>query len=284
MQYILNAIRRNGMLLIFVFLELIALFLVFKKNIYHETILASASTSFTGYVDDKIAKVTNFVNLPQTNSELLDENAFLREQLLHLGIKDAKTKKFVKTDSLGYHQTYSFIPAEIINNSIIKTQNLLTIDKGTNHGVEKGDGIITNNGVIGIITYADKNYSRAISLLNKDININARIKGNQYFGTIRWDGKDPRYVQLYEIPKYIPVKKGDIIETDGKSPVFPEGLIIGQVVSKGVDEVSGELKIQVKLKQDFGNLSQGYVVTNLNKVEVQRVEKSDTITNTQNVQ
>ena len=283
MQYILNAIRRNGMLLIFVFLELIALFLVFKKNIYHETILASASTSFTGYVDDKIAKVTNFIHLPQTNKELMDENASLRERLVHLGIKDAKTKKFYKTDTLGYQQTYSFVPAEIVNNSIIKTQNLLTIDRGTNDGLEKGDGIITNNGVIGIVTYASKNYSRAISLLNKDININARIKGNQYFGTVKWDGKDPRYVQLLEIPKYISVKKGDIIETDGKSPVFPEGIIIGTVVSKGIDE-TGELKIQVKLKQDFGNLAQAYVVTNLNKVEIQQVEKSDTITNTKNVQ
>ncbi|WP_312922666.1 rod shape-determining protein MreC [Empedobacter brevis] len=283
MQYILNAIRRNGMLLIFVFLELIALFLVFKKNIYHETILASASTSFTGYVDDKIAKITNFVHLPQTNKELMDENAFLREQLVHLGIKDAKTKKFYKADTLGYHQIYSFVPTEIVNNSVIKTQNLLTIDKGTNDGIEKGDGIITNNGVIGIVTYAGKNYSRAISLLNKDININARIKGNQYFGTVKWDGKDPRFVQLYEIPKYIEVKKGDIIETDGKSPVFPEGIMIGKVVSKGVDE-TGELKVQVRLKQDFANLAQAYVVTNLNKVEIQQVEKSDTITNTQNVQ
>ncbi len=283
MQYILNAIRRNGMLLIFVFLELIALFLVFKKNIYHETIMASASTAFTGYVDDKIAKVTNFIHLPQTNKELMDENASLRERLVHLGIKDAKTKKFFTTDTLGYKQTYSFVPAEIVNNSIIKTQNLLTIDKGTNDGIEEGDGIITNNGVIGIVTFAGKNYSRAISLLNKDININARIKGNQYFGTVKWDGKDPRFVQLLEIPKYIGVKKGDIIETDGKSPVFPEGIIIGTVVSKGIDE-TGELKIQVKLKQDFGNLAQAYVVTNLNKVEIQQVEKSDTITNTNNVQ
>ncbi len=283
MQYILNAIRRNGMLLIFVFLELIALFLVFKKNIYHETILASASTTFTGYVDDKIAKITNFVYLPQTNKELMEENAFLREQLLHLGIKEAKTKEFVRNDSLDYKQVYSFIPAEIINNSIIKTQNLLTIDKGTLDGVEKGDGIITNNGVIGIVTFASKNYARAISLLNKDININARIKGNQYFGTVKWDGRDPRFVQLHEIPKYIEVKKGDIIETDGKSPVFPEGLIIGTVVGKEIDE-TGELKVQVKLKQDFGNLAQGYVVTNLNKVEIQAVEKSDSITNPNNVQ
>lgn len=281
MQYILNAIRRNGMLLIFLFLELIAMFLVFKKNIYHETILASVSTSFTGYVDGKIAKVTNYINLPNTNKDLMDENASLRKQLVHLGVKDAKTKKFYTSDSL--NQTYSFIPTDIVNNSIIKTQNLLTISKGTNDGIEKGDGIITNNGVIGIVTYASNNYSRAISLLNKDISINARIKGNKYFGTIKWDGKDPRYVQLLEIPKYIEVKKGDTIETDGKSPVFPEGIIIGKVVSKGID-VTGELTIQVKLKQDFGNLSHAYVVTNLNKTEIEKVEKSDTITNRQNVQ
>jgi len=279
MQYILNAIRRSGIFIIFVFLECIALFLVFKKNIYHETILAETSTTFTGYTNDKIAAITNFFNLPNTNKELQEENAMLREKLVHLGIKDARTKRFTQTDSLGYHQTYSFIPADVINNSIIKTQNYLTIDKGRKDGIEKGDGIITNKGVIGIVTYASNNYSRAISLLNKDIKINARIRGNEYFGTLIWDGKDARYAQLTEIPKYIKVNKGDIIETDGKSPVFPEGLAIGTVVSKAIDNVSGELKIQVKLKQDFGNLSHAYVVTNLNKIEIKTVEKSDTILN-----
>jgi len=279
MQYILNAIKKNGVFIIFIFLECFALFLVFKKNIYHETLFAEASTSFTGYTNEKIAAVTNFINLPDTNKELQEENALLREKLVHLGIKEARNQKITKIDSLGYKQTYSFIPADVINNSIIKTQNFLTIDKGKINGVEKGDGVITNKGVVGIVSFAGENYSRVISLLNKDIRINARIKGNEYFGTLIWDGKDARYAQLTEIPKYIKVKKGDIIETDGKSPIFPEGLIIGTVISKAVDDVSGELKIQVKLKQDFGNLSHAYVVTNLNKVEINQVEKSDTIIN-----
>jgi len=284
MQYILNAIRKSGVFIIFVFLECIALFLIFRKNIYHETILAETSTSFTGYTNDKIAAVTNFFYLPSTNRELQEENAMLRERLVHLGIKDARTKKFTTTDSIGYQQTYSFIPTEIINNSIVKTQNYITINKGRKDGVEKGDGVITNKGVIGIITFAGNKYSRVISLLNKDTKINARLKGEEYFGTLVWDAKDARYAQLTEIPKYIKVNKGDTIETDGKSPVFPEGIMIGTVVNKKIDNVSGELQIQVKLKQNFGNLSHAYVVTNLNKIEIKQVEKSDTIINNNNVQ
>lgn len=277
MQYILNAIRRNGVFIIFIFLECFALFLVFRKNIYHETILAEASTTFTGFTNEKISAVTNFIHLPETNKELQEENSMLRERLVHLGIKNARTKKFTTTDSLAYQQSYTFVPADVINNSVIKTHNYITINKGRNHGIEKGDGLISNKGVLGIVTFSGAKYSRAISLLNKDIRINARIKGNEYFGTLLWDGVDARYAQLTEIPKYIKVKKGDIIETDGKSPVFPEGLTIGTVVSKTIDNVSGELKIQVKLKQDFGNLSHAYVVTNLNKIEIKQVEKSDTI-------
>ncbi|WP_313579126.1 rod shape-determining protein MreC [Chishuiella sp.] len=285
MQYILSLIRRNGMLLIFIFLELIALFLVFKRNIYHETILASVSTEFTGYIDDKIIKVTKFLNLPQVNQELLEENASLRKNLIKYKDLNRQNSNNITSDldSLKYNQKFTFIPTEIINNSITKTQNLITLNKGINDGVEKGDGIVTNNGVIGIVIYANKNYSRAISLLNKDISVNARIKGNQYFGTIKWDGKDPRYVQLLEIPKFIKVNKGDVIETDGKSPVFPEGIVIGKVISKEIDE-TGELKIQVKLKQDFGNLSYGYIITNLDKIEINKVEKNGDITNPNNVQ
>ncbi len=284
MHFIFNLIRKNGFTLFFLGLLFIASILIFRYNVYHEVILGKASTNIVGAINKQTAKVTRFFNLPTFNKELQEENSTLREQLYSLGVKDAKTKTFSKNDSARYQQLYSFIPTDVINNSIIKSHNFLTINKGSKNGVQVGDGIISQNGIAGIVVKTTANYARAISVLNTDNQINARIKGNEFFGTMIWDGKDPRYTYLIEIPKYAEVKKGDTIETDGKSPVFPEGIFIGTVANKTIDNVSGELKIKVKLKENFANLKYAYVVTNLQKIEIKEVESTDTIKDTQNVQ
>jgi rod shape-determining protein MreC len=116
-----------------------------------------------------------------------------------------------------------------------------------------------------------------MSTLNKNTRVTAQIKRNPYFGTLIWDGIDPRYAQLKEIPKYIEVSVGDTIETDGKSGVIPGGITIGTVSKFKVDEISGELDIQVQLKEDFGQLRYAQVVMNLDSKELSGLEKSDSI-------
>ncbi|ADX68163.1 MULTISPECIES: rod shape-determining protein MreC [Weeksella] len=277
MHFIFNIIRKNGFLLLFLCLQMIASILIFRYNVYHEVILGQASVKITGAIDKQTSKITRFFNLPRYNRELQEENAILRKQLTALGIKKPATNERELIESSEYHQIYSFIPTDIINNTIVRSHNFLTINKGKKDGVQIGDGIMTQYGIVGIVTKTTDNYARAISILNTDSQINARIKGNEYFGTMIWDGKDPRYTYLTEIPKYITVNIGDTIETDGKSPVFPEGIMIGTVNHKEVDNVSGELKIKVKLRENFANLKYAYVVTNLKKIEINQVESTDTI-------
>lgn len=282
MQFILNPIIKNGLFLFFVFLLIVSLVLTFRQKVYHESVLAKTSNNISGYFDEKISSITSFIDLKDNNKVLQTENAELRKELEMLKGEISESDTATKTlSNLQFHQTYSFIPVQIINNSIVKTHNMITINKGTRHGVEKGMGIISGNGVIGYVYNTSENYSRVMSTLNKNTRINARIKGNEYFGTIRWNGKDPRFVQLTEIPKYIKVEKGDTIETDGKSPAIPGGIMIGTVYSSKIDETSGELNIEVKLKEDFGRLRYAQVVLNLEKDEVIKVEQDSIQQNAQ---
>ena len=139
--------------------------------------------------------------------------------------------------------------------------------------------VITHNGVLGYVSNVSENYARVMSFLNKNARTTAQIKNNQYFGTVTWDAKDARYVHLNEIPKYIQVNKGDTIETDGKSITVPGGIMIGTVLNTKIDEVSGELDIVVKLKEDFARLRYAQVVVNLDEMEIKNVEKVDSIKN-----
>ena len=80
------------------------------------------------------------------------------------------------------------------------------------------------DGVAGVIVGCSENFSVAMSLLNLDFKLSARIKSNGYFGSLSWDGRDYRHAVLSEIPQHVTVSVGDTIETTGYSAIFPEGL------------------------------------------------------------
>lgn len=276
MQFILNPIIKNGLFLFYILLSLLAFLFTFRQKVYHKSVLDKTSTQFSGYVNKRISNATQFINLKDNNRELQKENAHLRTQLELL--RDQFSQRDTlrgPISNLAFHQTYSFLPVEIINNSVMNSHNYLTINKGSRDGIKKGMAVISHKGVIGYVSNVSENYARVMSTLNKNTRTTAQIKNNQYFGTIHWDAKDPRYVHLMEIPKYIEVSKGDTIETDGKSSTAPGGIMIGTVASAKIDEVSGELDILVKLKEDFARLRYAQVVINLQKQEIEEVEKED---------
>lgn len=276
MQFILKPIIRNGLFLFYVLLALIAFVFTFRQKVYHKALLDSKSTQLSGYVDGKIASLTQFIHLKESNRDLQSENADLRKQLEKIKNERAETDTVRgPVSNLEFFQTYRFLPVEVINNSVMKDYNFITINKGSRQGIKKGMGVISPNGVVGYILKTSENYARVISLLNKDSRTTVQIKGIKYFGTLAWDGKDPRFVQLHEIPKYIEVSKGDSIETDGKSASIPGGILVGTVASSKINELTGELDIQVKLKQDFARLGYAQVVINLQQQEIIKVEKID---------
>lgn len=276
MQFILNPIIKNGLFLFYLLLAVISLIFTFREKVYHKSVLDKTTTQFSGFVDKKISNATQFIHLKKDNLSLQNENAELRKQLEKLKgeMSESDTVKRI-VSNIEFHQTYRFIPVEVINNSIVKSHNMITLNKGSRHGIEKGMGVISGNGVIGYVYKTSPNYSRVMSTLNQSTRINARIKHNEYFGTLTWNGKDPRFAQLNEIPKYIEINKGDTIETDGKSPAIPGGIMIGTVENTKIDEISGELDIRVRLKENFGRLRYAQVVVNLEKMEIEMVENTD---------
>ncbi|NLN33144.1 MAG: rod shape-determining protein MreC [Flavobacteriaceae bacterium] len=276
MQFILNPIIKNGLFIFYVLLSLLAFLFIFRQKVYHKSVLDKTSTQLSGYMDERISGVTQFINLKDDNRLLQRENSELRKELEKLKGEISETDQISEPiTNLEFHQTYRFVPVEIINNSVMKSHNMLTINKGSRQGIEKGMGVISGNGVIGYVYKTSENYSRVMSTLNLNTKITAQIKRNNFFGTLIWDGKDPRYARLQEIPKYIEVEKGDTIETDGKSGVIPGGIMLGTVVNSEIDDVTGELDILVRLKEDFARLRYAQVVVNLEIKEIKQVEKID---------
>jgi len=116
-----------------------------------------------------------------------------------------------------------------------------------------------------------EDFSVAISLLNLDFRLSARIKSNGYFGSLSWDGRNYRYAMLSEVPQHININIGDTIETTGFSSVFPEGVPIG-LISNFKRSGSDFYNIKVELFTDFKKLHYVNIIGNLKRSEQLKLE------------
>jgi len=272
MQQIIYFFQKFKYFLFFLFLECIALTLTFNNLNFHKSKFVNSANSVTGIFYSTLSNSMEYLSLKSKNQSLQEENTQLKNDL-------EKNKLFFSTDisvidTVKYHQKYTYTEAKIINNNYSKPHNFLTINRGLNEGIVKEMAVINRRGIIGITENVSNNYTRVQSILNKNSNINARLKGNTaYFGTLKWNSIDYNTVQLHDIPRQAPLKIGDTIETGGKSTIFPEGIPIG-TVSKINKRNTSNSKINVTLFNDMSNLENVYVVKNLHKQEIQLLENN----------
>jgi rod shape-determining protein MreC len=261
---------RNYFVILFVVLEGIALAMFINNTYYQRSIIVNATNDFSGSLFDLRTGLTQYLSLKSINEDLARQNAILMsEQKKSFIITD--TASFYVQDSL-YRQQYEYIAAKVINNSTTRKSNYLTLDKGHHQKIRKDMAVICPEGVVGIVTEASDNFCSVMSLLNPKTRISAKLKKNDYVGTVLWEGGSIHTVSLKDIPTHVKIAKGDTVITSGYSLLFPEGIMIG--IIEGFDAKGGNdfYQVNVALSTDFSNIRHVYIVNNLKKEELQQLE------------
>ena len=287
MQQLIDFIIRKKNVLVYFLLLSLSLSLIFKTNLFQKSKIIIFSNSTANYFNEMFNNLNGYFDLRRVNSELVNENLFLKNQL-----ENVINKK--QLDSLD-NAIFKYQNAKVISNSFSSFKNYLIIDKGLKHGLENEMGIISSKGIVGIINYTTKNYSSVMSVLNIDTKINAKVKRTAHFGTLEWNGLSSKNLLLNDIPETAEIKVGDSIITGGMSLIFPEGINIG-VVSEIIKQknrndtianfmINNQVKIAkiqfkenylnivVKLHTDMNNLDIVYVIESLNKEEFKNIKK-----------
>lgn len=223
----------------------------------------------------EVQRITSeYLGLKQINEELLRRNMELERRAVYA---ESKYKDLI-ADSL-YHipsndEVFTTIGARVINNTLHKLDNFITLNRGRSSGIETDMGVLDAQGVVGIVYKVSDHYSLAISLLNSQMNLSCKIKGTDYFGYLHWEGDDPQVAYLKDLPRHAEFTLGDTIITSGFSTVFPEGLMVGTVddITDSNDGLSFLLK--VKLASNFGALRNVTVIAASEKEERNNLENN----------
>jgi len=257
----------------FIALEIICFWMIVRFNSGQRKIWMNSSNYFSGLLYERFDNVTKYWNLSGVADSLANENARLRAELRSARFEEDILEGSASSEK--WQQHYTFTAAEVVNNSVNQLNNFLTINKGKRHGVRNRMGVISNDGIVGIVVSCGDYYSSVMSVLHKESRIASSVKRTNAFGSLVWMGSNPLEVQLNDIPKHPSLEVGDTIQTSGSSSRFPGGLEIGYVSDFDVRGGSNFYNINVKLKNDLSRIKYVYVVNNLMDADRKAVEGPD---------
>lgn len=264
MQRIIYFLIRNKDFILFLSLLFSCLSINISYNEYNKSrFLNSSNTLFSHLYNTKFT-ITKYFNLEYQNKILTEENRKLRLILYNTNKK--KVDQFEKVN-------FDVTSVSVIKNSYSYSNNFITIDRGKKDSIDIDNGVISSNGVVGIIDKTTYNYSRFISILNTNFLLNAKFKNSNYFGILSWDGININKVQLKDVPKQAEVSIGDTIVTGGNSLIFPKGIPVGYVDSYKLDNSENYLELEIKLATDMTNIEKLYVLKNNNLREINSLDE-----------
>ena len=268
MQQIINFILKNSTRLLFLLLLITSLTLVVKSHSYHRSELVNTANVVSGTYYKKTKEVNTYFNLKVENDALAKENAYLKKMLFN---KKDSVSSLPKDSTKGFDKI-EVIQTRVINNTYNTSENYLTLNSGSLLGIKADMGVVSSQGIVGIVEKTSKNFATVLSVLNMKSQINAKIKKSNHFGSLIWDAKNAGFVQLIDVPRLASVQKGDTIVTGGRSTIFPENIPVGIIDKIFTNTENNYYTLNIRLFSDMTNLNHVYVIKNKQSTEINTLE------------
>lgn len=268
--------------IVFGLLQVVAITILVNYNKQHSLLVQGMLQGVTGSVEAVYADYRSYFNLRPENEKLQQENIELRNRLIDAETRINAyrnrvplTRQFsTLPDSLLPFNRFRFIPCRAIGNSTAGSYNYITLNSGRRHGVTKGMGLLSAQGVAGVVVSVSEHYAVAMSMLNKDIRLSTKIRSREIFGTFQWDGGNATRGKMLYVPLHFRIAKGDTVVTSAYSTIFPENVTVGVVEDVHADELGGFHDITLRLNTDFHALDYLYLVQHYYKPEIDSLTRN----------
>lgn len=208
------------------------------------------------------------------HDSLLEENAKLKQQLAEIeddarnadavARENARLRKLL--DLQQSDEDYKFVDGYIIAWSSNDWSNTITINRGSNAGIQKDMCAVTANGqLVGLVSEVGPNYAVIKTVLDSTIEISATVAGAGYNGMVKggYSTESPDKLRMNYLPSTATIHIHDQVVTTG-STVYPRNLILGYVIDAGFDDSGVSKFALLQPAAEIGSLEQVFVVTDYN--------------------
>jgi rod shape-determining protein MreC len=207
----------------------------------------------------------------RTLEELRDENAALRAELdeiknLVYNAELIKEENDFYSDYLGIkeeHMDFLFEDATVVGREATNYRSVLTLSKGTLHGIEVNMPVITEKGLIGRITEVGSTWSKAEIMTESSSAVGAYIERTGVLGIVEgtYELRTDGLCQMVYIEADSDIRKGDKVISSGIGEVYPRGILIGKVTEVYEDERTRTLVALVEPAADLESISKVMIIT-----------------------
>lgn len=256
-------ILKHHFVILFIVLEVISILLLARSQNFHRNSLVSGTNDMVGTIYKWSSDVGGYFRMGKTNEQLAEENALLRKQLSVVVDTAAIVYTTMECDTV-----YEYIPARVVNNSINQANNYIIINKGKADGIKRDMGVVSSEGIVGVVTDVSQHYASVLSLLHSKSFVGVRFKNSQQLASLRWNTNSYRYGMVEDIPTHVVLHKGDTVLTSSYSFIFPEDMMVGTVEDPLAVSSDALNKAKIKFATDFATLRHVYVIKNLYKPEL----------------
>ncbi len=269
---------RHYFFLFFLLLEILSVYFLVQRNFFQHASAVSASNWFTGSMYQARADLTEYLDLEEQNKILADKLA------LELNQKRSSyflySSKGVAFNDTVYKERYEYLAAEVIDNTVTRRNNYIVLNRGSQQGVLVDMGVVSAEGVVGIVREVSDNFCVVMSLLHSDSKVSVSLKKDNSFGTLVWDGVNYRTATLKDLP-VVPIRAGDSLVSSGLGEAFPSGVPVGTISSFKINSENKTYIVDVKLATDYRKLRHVFIVKNLVRDEINELKIKAGIENDQ---
>ena len=158
---------------------------------------------------------------------------------------------------------FSYLSAYVISRDSSVWENKITINKGSTHGLKEGMCAITSTGqVVGHISQCGLNWATISTIYDVSLQLSAQVAASGVSGVVQTlqQSAGEEELQLRYLPANATLVVGDRVVTAG-SELFPRGLLLGTVVSSGLDETGISQYARLSTQIDPAKLEQVFIIT-----------------------
>ncbi|MCK4449774.1 MAG: rod shape-determining protein MreC [Anaerolineae bacterium] len=273
---------RSTVLIILVLLSLAGLALDQNEDLLP---IEDLALRFVVPVQEKLTSLANSISdltqATQDIRELHRRNEDLQGLADSLMIENVRLKEIESENEtlrrlLGFTQanpTHSYKAAEVKGRVIGRDPSnflsYLTIDSGSQQGIEKGMPVVTERGLVGRITDVGSNWAKVMLTIDPSSSVNALIQSSRATGVV--EGQVGGSLVMKYIPQEETVNVNDIVLTSGLGGNFPKKLIIGQVTAVHQRDIEMFQQAHIRPTVDFNNLEIVLVITNFLPADFERL-------------
>ena len=218
--------------------------------------------------------VYNNLFAPSDLEELRRRNAELEAQVAQLTDENSRLQEIeaqyrVVSALLDYARAnpeQSYLAADVVGRDESLFLRYVLLNKGTNDGVTRDMPVVTEQGLVGVITEATANASKVLLITDASSAANVRLQESRAEGVVI--GQESGELRLLFIPLDVEMKSGDRIITSGLGGTYPPGLVVGTVASvrRRTNDVSQEADVRSAI--DFNKLETVLIITSFKPPEL----------------